>query len=166
MEQVGEVGSADGSLEEIGKLLQRKAQLQQLQQKKRTPLTSTMKTVSSPGESGQIKPQPRYKLDEHLGHLRRWFRESLFPSSSSTSKSATKTTQATSNSQQRRGTSSDRRSGKGRRPLPMQSLIAQAQDDLRGKIVLADRGDCLFETKAEHAEAEGAKGIIIKNKQV
>lgn len=34
------------------------------------------------------------------------------------------------------------------------------------KIVLADRGDCLFEDKAKNAIAEGASALIIANTEV
>lgn len=39
-------------------------------------------------------------------------------------------------------------------------------NDLAGKIVLIDRGDCTFETKVEFAEAAGAVGVIIADNAV
>jgi len=35
------------------------------------------------------------------------------------------------------------------------------KNDLKGKIVLIDRGDCTFETKVEFAQAAGAVGVVI-----
>ncbi len=35
-----------------------------------------------------------------------------------------------------------------------------------GNIVIADRGGCMFEEKAIHAQADGAEGVIVVNSEV
>ncbi|RLN72213.1 hypothetical protein BBJ28_00000531 [Nothophytophthora sp. Chile5] len=45
------------------------------------------------------------------------------------------------------------------------ALTNGPEGDLRGKMVLAHRGECYFETKARNAAARGAAGVIIVNNE-
>lgn len=47
----------------------------------------------------------------------------------------------------------------------MNSILINIFDSI-GKIVLANRGECLFEDKTLVAQKEGALGVIIRNNEV